>query len=54
MRENNIKYITKIKSKTKQKKSRTYKTKDSHIHTALKNDENAMKMMKTNFESLRK
>ena len=53
MREKNIKYITKIKLK-KKKKSITYKTKDSHIHTTLKNDENAMKTMKTDLKSLRK
>ena len=46
--------IKKTKNK-KTKKSKTYKTiKDSHIHTALKNDENAMKTMKMDFKSLRK
>ena len=54
MKKKNIIYKTNVKKK-KQKKSRTYNTiKDSLIHTALKNDENAIKTMKTDFESLRK
>ena len=52
MKEKKYKIHNKNKKQKHKKLWRTYKTiKDSHIHTALKDHENAMKTMKTDFKA---